>query len=64
MRIAMRTFEEEIERSFNVLGADRGFSQNVTDIMSWRNEGLISDEEYKALRAFNRAVYAGLPLDM
>lgn len=62
--IHIDTFKEEIHRAFNVLGADKGFNQNVLDICEWRNNGLISDEDYKALRAYNRSVYAGLPLDM
>jgi len=64
MAISIEFFKAEIDRAFRVLGADRGFGQNVTDITAWKNEGYISDDEYKTLRKYNRTAYNGLPLDM
>lgn len=63
MAISIEFFRAEIDRAFRVLGADKGFGQNATDIMAWKNEGYISDDEYKALRKYNRIAYSGLPLD-
>ena len=53
----------EIDRCFRVLGADRGFDQNATDIIAWHREGFISEDEYVELRSYNRKQYAKLPLD-
>ena len=63
MSIHIDTFKDEIERTFRVLGADRGFSQNVTDICAWLREGFLTDDEYSYLRKYNRKVYSELPLD-
>lgn len=60
----MNELKREINRAFRVLGADRGFDQNVTDIINWHKEGIISEDEYRELRRYNRSVYAMLPLDM
>ena len=57
------TLKGEIERAFRVLGADRGFDQNATDICAWFHDGLINEAEYHELRKFNRIVYHELPLD-
>lgn len=56
-------YKNEIDRAFRVLGADRGFDQNVTDICAWRDEKRINDSEYHELRKYNRTVYHELPLD-
>ena len=64
MAISIEFFKAEIDRAFRVLGADRGFDQNVTDIITWKNEGYISDDECKTLRKYNRTAYSRLPLDM
>ena len=63
MTISLDTFKDEIDRAFRVLGADRGFVQNVADIMNWRQEGFLTEDEYKELRHYNRTEYAKLPLD-
>lgn len=61
MTISMSTLKDDIRRAFKVLGPEKGFSQNVTDIIEWKRTGLITDEEFKELRQYNRAVYADLP---
>lgn len=63
MKISIETLKSDIDRAFRVLGADRGFDQNTNDIIAWRNEGFLTDEEYRELRKYNRSQYAGLPLD-
>ena len=63
MRISIETLKSDIDRAFRVLGADRGFDQNATDIIAWRNDGFLTDEEYRELRKYNRSQYAALPLD-
>ena len=62
MAIAIETFKDEIDRAFRVLGADKGFQQNATDICGWLKDGYLTEEEYKELRKYNRARYAELPL--
>ena len=59
----LETLKGEIDRGFRVLGAERGFNQNATDIIGWREDGYISETEYRELRAYNRHVYSELPLD-
>lgn len=61
MRISLNTLKDDIDRAFRVLGADKGFCQNVTDINAWRSEGFINDEETKELRQYNRQIYHELP---
>lgn len=61
MGISLSTFKSEIDRAFRVLGPEKGFDQNVTDIKEWRSNGYINDEEYKKLRQYNRATYHELP---
>lgn len=60
-QISINTFKSDIDRAFRVLGADRGFDQNVTDIKAWKENGFITDAEYKALRQYNREQYHALP---
>ena len=55
--------KREIDRAFRVLGADRGFDQNVTDLMAWHRDGMLTDTQYRDLRDYNRAAYSALPLD-
>lgn len=61
--MSINDLKMEIDRGFRVLGADRGFDQNATDIMGWKREGYINEDEYVELRAYNRKQYAKLPLD-
>lgn len=63
MRISMNTLKSEVDRAFRVLGADRGFQQNATDICSWLKDGYITETEYKELRHYNMVQYSQLPLD-
>ena len=63
MKISVNTLMADIDRAFRVLGADRGFDQNATDIRTWFKEGFITEDEYKELRKYNRKVYSELPLD-
>ena len=63
MRISMNTFRNEIDRAFRVLGAEKGFSQNVTDIKAWTEDGYITDQEAHELRQYNRTQYHALPLE-
>ena len=62
MRISLNTLKDDIDRAFRVLGAEKGFCQNSTDITAWKNEGFISETEYKELRQYNRTTYYNLPL--
>lgn len=57
------TFKEDINRAFRVLGAERGFDQNVTDLRIWLKDGYLTEEEYHELRKYNRTQYSKLPLD-
>lgn len=59
----MEIYMSEIDRAFRVLGAERGFDQNVTDIKAWRDANIITQDEYKTLRQYNREAYSDLPLD-
>lgn len=61
MTISMDTFKEEINRAFRVLGADKGFGQNVTDIQAWKESGFLSNDDYHELRQYNREQYHALP---
>ena len=61
MTISMNTFKDEINRAFRVLGAEKGFSQNVTDIKAWTKEGYLTDQEAHELRQYNRTQYHELP---
>lgn len=63
MNISMNTLKDDIDRAFRVLGAERGFSQNVTDIKAWTRDGFLTEEEAHELRQYNRAQYSKLPLD-
>lgn len=60
----METLKDEIVNNFNVYGADHGLQENASIILNWKEEGMITYEQYKELRKFNRKVYAELPLDM
>lgn len=60
----LETLKDEIVNNFHIYGADSGLNRNSSIIRNWRDEDMITDEEYKELRKFNRKVYADLPLDM
>lgn len=60
----METLKEEIVNNFNIYGADHGLHENSSIILNWKEEGMITYEQYKELRKFNREVYSNLPLDM
>lgn len=60
----METLKDEIVNNFNVYGADRGLHENSSIILNWKEENMITYEQYKELRKFNRKVYSDLPLDM
>ena len=60
----LETLKDEVINNFRIYGADSGLSENSAIIRNWRDEDMITDEEYKELRKFNRKVYADLPLDM
>lgn len=64
MNISTNTLKDDIDRAFRVLGAEKGFCQNVTDIMEWKRHGFITEEEVHELRQYNREKYSDLPLDM
>lgn len=49
--------KSEIERSFWVLGTEKGFDQNLTDLIQWREDGYITESEYSELRSYNRTIY-------
>lgn len=59
----MESLMYELDRTFRVLGAERGFGQNVIDIKAWRAAGIITQPEYKELRQYNRKTYNDLPRD-
>lgn len=63
MNISMNTLKDDINRAFRVLGAEKGFSQNVTDIKAWTQDGFITEAEAHELRQYNRTQYSKLPLD-
>ena len=60
----LETLKDEIVNNFRTYGADSGINKNSAIIRNWRDEDMITDEEYKELRKFNRKVYSDLPLDM
>ena len=60
----IETLKDEIVNNFNVYGADRGLHENASIIHNWKEENMITYEQYKELRKFNRKVYSDLPLDM
>lgn len=53
---------EDIDNGFKVFGDDLGFQKNVEFILSLREEGIISGEEYYFLRKYNRTQYSNLPI--
>lgn len=55
----IKDLKEEIKRAYRVLGKREGFWQNETDIIEWKNEGLITNREFIILRGFNTAIQAG-----
>lgn len=59
----MEALMYKVDRTFRYLGAERGFDQNVTDINALRDENIITWDEWKELRKYNRETYAELPLD-
>lgn len=63
MAINMEVLKDEIKRTFRVLGADKGIDQNAVDINNWRDEGYITETEWRELRKYNRKVYSDLPLE-
>lgn len=63
MQIHIVTFKDEIERAYRTLGFEKGFDQNIRDIRSWRNEGLIDHGEAKELRLYNKKRYQDLFID-
>lgn len=50
--------KSEILRAFRVLGAERAYGQNWTDIHGWKKQGYLTYEEEKQLLSFNRIQYA------
>lgn len=50
--------KSEILRAYEVLGAERAYSQNWTDIHAWKKQGLLTYEQEKAMLSFNRTQYA------
>ena len=61
----LETLKEEIINNYRIYGnADVGIQKNASIICNWRDEEMITPEEYKELRKFNRKVYSNLPLNM
>lgn len=60
----LETLKDEIVNNFRIYGADSGINRNAIIIRNWRDEDMITADEYKELRKFNRKVYSDLPLDM
>lgn len=48
----------EVDRAYRVLGAERAYGQNWTDIHSWKKQGYMTYEEEKGLLRYNRLRYA------
>ena len=46
--------KREIDRAYRVLGSEKGFIQNQTDLYHWRRERLITHEEYQVLLEYNQ----------
>lgn len=44
----------EIDRAYRVLGQEKGFMQNQTDLYHLRREQIITHEEYQELLEYNR----------
>lgn len=63
MTISMSTFRDDIDRAFRVLGAEKGFDQNATDIKAWKEEGYLTDQEACELKQYNRTQYGNLFID-
>lgn len=57
--MTLKDFKNEILRAYRVLGKREGYWQNETDIIGWKNEGLINTKEFIILRGFNTAIQAG-----
>lgn len=47
----------EIERTYRVLDADHADMQNMRDIVSWRNNNMISKADTIVLMKHNRRLY-------
>lgn len=47
----------ELERAYRVLDAVHADMQNWRDITGWREQGLITETECKALRDYNKKLY-------
>lgn len=61
--MSIEELKGEIDRAFRVLGADHGLQQNAMDIIGWRQDGIINENEYYELRRYNRHQYSLLPLE-
>ena len=59
-REIVELIKKEIDRAFRVLGADKGFTQNATDLIAWQRDGVITDSEYSDLRKYNASGYKTL----
>lgn len=57
MILEMSMLRSDIDRAFRVLGAEKGFDQNITDIRGWRADGMITEKEAHELRQYNRVKY-------
>ena len=55
----IKELKEEIKKAYRDLGKREGFWKNETDIIDWKNEGLITNREFIILRGFNTAIQAG-----
>ena len=60
----MNTFKKELLDNFFIYGAESGLLKNSEILCGYRDTGIITEEEYKQLRKFNRTTYSNLPLDM
>lgn len=59
----MESMMFQVDCTFRKYGADRGLEENAQQIIRWRDAGVITKDEYKELRKYNRETYADLPLD-
>lgn len=53
----INVLKAEIDRSYRLLGPDKGEMQNLIDLRSWKAERFITQAEYEQLVAYSRSVY-------
>lgn len=59
---SIESLKENIRETFAEYGEDIGFDMNVAGVCKLFKDGLITRDEYKELRKYNRTYYHELPI--